>query len=288
MDRFDKFTDGARKVLTLAQDEAQRLGSSSVDTEHLLLGLVREQSSVGAQVLREMGIELDGVRAAVDMAVRRGGRQVGGRSTMTPRAMRVVELAIDEARRLGHTYIGTEHLLLGLVRDPNGVAAEVLASLGVDLDKVRHEVIRIVIKREAPDDPIEKARGKVEVDESQLKHVLAIGIVGANGLAGEVSLELIALEVRDAGCNLHWKARSQGKPIGKGIELDVSDDVGTGYRTWSSWWSSSGNEARGEILIVPAPPKDAAAMRLELRVFSTAPEAASGGTSLTGEISLRD
>ncbi len=143
-DRFDKFTDRARKVLTLAQDEAQRFNHNYIGTEHLLLGLVREGEGVAARVLENMNVELAKVRTAVEFIIGRGDRPVVGEVGLTPRAKRVIELAIDEARRLGHNYIGTEHLLLGLVREGEGIAAGVLESLGVNLDKVRHEVIRVL------------------------------------------------------------------------------------------------------------------------------------------------
>jgi ATP-dependent Clp protease ATP-binding subunit ClpC len=144
MDRFDKFTDRAHKVLTLAQDEAQRFNHNYIGTEHLLLGLVREGDGVAARVLENMNVELPKVRTAVEFIIGRGDRPVVGEVGLTPRAKRVLELAIDEARRLGHNYIGTEHLLLGLVREGEGIAAGVLESLGVSLDKVRHEVIRVL------------------------------------------------------------------------------------------------------------------------------------------------
>src|SRR5215218_485498 len=143
-DRFDRFTERARKVLTLAQDEAQRFNHNYIGTEHLLLGLIREGEGVAARVLENMNVELAKVRTAVEFIIGRGDRPVVGEVGLTPRAKRVIELAIDEARRLGHNYIGTEHLLLGLVREGEGIAAGVLESLGVNLDKVRHEVIRVL------------------------------------------------------------------------------------------------------------------------------------------------
>ena len=146
MDRFDKFTDRARKVLTLAQDEAQRFNHNYIGTEHLLLGLVREGEGVAARVLENMNVELSKVRTAVEFIIGRGDRPVVGEVGLTPRAKRVIELAIDEARRLGHNYIGTEHLLLGLVREGEGIAAGVLESLGVNLDKVRHQVIHVLCR----------------------------------------------------------------------------------------------------------------------------------------------
>src|SRR5512138_2431910 len=143
-DRFDKFTERARKVLTLAQEEAQRFNHNYIGTEHLLLGLVREGEGVAAKVLANMGVELNNVRPAVDVISGRVDRVVMGEIGLTPRAKKVIELAVDEARRLNHQYIGTEHLLLGLVREGEGIAAGVLESLGVSLDRVRSQVIYVL------------------------------------------------------------------------------------------------------------------------------------------------
>ncbi len=143
-DRFDKFTERARRVLTLAQEEAQRFNHSYIGTEHLLLGLVREGDGVAAKVLGNLGVELNKVRSAVEFIIGRGDRQASGEIGLTPRAKKVIELAVDEARRLQHSYIGTEHLLLGLVREGEGIAAGVLESLGVNLERVRAETQRIL------------------------------------------------------------------------------------------------------------------------------------------------
>ncbi|MYA53331.1 MAG: NDP-hexose 4-ketoreductase, partial [Dehalococcoidia bacterium] len=143
-DRFDKFTERARRVLTLAQEEAQRFNHNYIGTEHLLLGLVREGDGVAAKVLSNLGVELNKVRSAVEFIIGRGERTTSGEIGLTPRAKRVIELAVDEARRLNHSYIGTEHLLLGLVREGEGIAAGVLESLGVNLERVRGETTRIL------------------------------------------------------------------------------------------------------------------------------------------------
>jgi ATP-dependent Clp protease ATP-binding subunit ClpC len=143
-DRFDKFSERARRVLTLAQEEAQRFNHNYIGTEHLLLGLVREGDGVAAKVLANLGVELNKVRSAVEFIIGRGDRAVLGEIGLTPRAKKVIELAVDEARRLNHGYIGTEHLLLGLVREGEGIAAGVLESLGVNLEKVRAETVRVL------------------------------------------------------------------------------------------------------------------------------------------------
>ena len=142
--KFDKFTERARKVLTLAQEEAQRFNHNYIGTEHLLLGLVREGDGVAARVLSNMGVQLPKVRSAVEFIIGRGESMILGDIGLTPRAKKVIELAVDEARRLNHHYIGTEHLLLGLVREGEGIAAGVLESLGVNLEKVRSQVMQVV------------------------------------------------------------------------------------------------------------------------------------------------
>ncbi|MBX3071946.1 MAG: ATP-dependent Clp protease ATP-binding subunit [Thermomicrobiales bacterium] len=142
--QFDKFTERALKVLTLAQDEAERFNHNYIGTEHLLLGLVREGEGVAARVLTNLGVQLPKVRSAVEFIIGRGDAAAIGEIGLTPRAKKVIELAIDEARRLNHNYIGTEHLLLGLVREGEGIAAGVLESLGVNLEKVRQQVMQQV------------------------------------------------------------------------------------------------------------------------------------------------
>jgi len=142
--RFEKFSERARRVLTLAQEEAQHLNHSYIDTEHILLGLAREEEGVAAKVLSNLGVGLSKVRAAVGFVIGRGEKPSTGETGLTPRAKRVIELAIDEARHLGHNYIGTEHLLLGLLREGEGVAADILDSLGITLERVRAQTIRIL------------------------------------------------------------------------------------------------------------------------------------------------
>jgi len=142
--RFEKFSERARRVLSLAQEEAQRFNHNYIGTEHILLGLARETDGVAARVLTSLGVELSKVRSAVEFIIGRGERPSPGDIGLTPRAKKVIELSVDEARRLSHHYIGTEHLLIGIMREGEGVAAGVLESLGVSLDKVRTETTRIL------------------------------------------------------------------------------------------------------------------------------------------------
>ena len=145
--RFEKFSERARRVLSLAQEEAQRFNHNYIGTEHILLGLVRETEGVAARVLLNLNVELVKVRSAVEFIIGRGERPTPGEIGLTPRAKKVIELAVDEARRLNHHYIGTEHLLIGLMREGEGVAAGVLESLGVGLEKVREETNSIIQKQ---------------------------------------------------------------------------------------------------------------------------------------------
>lgn len=142
--RFEKFSERARRALTYAQEEAQRFNHNYIGTEHILLGLVRESEGVAAKVLTNLDVDLNKVRSAVEFIIGRGGKTGSAEVGLTPRAKRVIELAVDEARRLNHSYVGTEHLLLGLLREEGGVAGGVLESLGVNLERARAETTRVL------------------------------------------------------------------------------------------------------------------------------------------------
>src|ERR1700722_7122967 len=140
---WQRFTERARRVVFFAQEEAGRLGENYVSTEHLLLGLVRENDSVAARILDRMGVSLGRIRSEIERQVTKGEGKLGQDMQLTPRAKRVIDLAYDEARQLSNNYIGTEHLLLGLIREGGGLAGRVLAKLAVDLDKTRKEIIAL-------------------------------------------------------------------------------------------------------------------------------------------------
>ena len=149
---FNRFTERAKKVIFLAREEARRLDHDYLGTEHILLGLIREGEGIGAAALQNLAIDLAQVRAGVEKAVGRGGGTLFlGQIPFTPRAKKVLELAVTEARNLGHNYIGTEHLLLGLIREAEGVAAQILTSLGADLGKVREEVSNLLGTKVSPE-----------------------------------------------------------------------------------------------------------------------------------------
>jgi ATP-dependent Clp protease ATP-binding subunit ClpC len=141
---FERFTDRARLVVVRAQEEARTLGHDYIGTEHILLGLVHDGGGLAAKALESLGIDLEAVRQRVEEVTGRGEQARSGHIPFTPRAKRVLELALQESQSLGHDYIGTEHILLGLIRQGEGVAAQVLSELGADLDPAREQVIRLL------------------------------------------------------------------------------------------------------------------------------------------------
>jgi ATP-dependent Clp protease ATP-binding subunit ClpA len=141
---FERFTDRARRVVVLAQEEARLLNHNYIGTEHLLLGLIHEGQGVAAKALESLGIRLEAVRAQVEEIIGRGQEAPSGQIPFTPRAKKVLELSLREALQLGHNYMGTEHILLGLIREGEGVAAQVLVKLGADFSRVRQQVIQLL------------------------------------------------------------------------------------------------------------------------------------------------
>jgi ATP-dependent Clp protease ATP-binding subunit ClpA len=192
--RYDKFTERAKKVLVLAQEEAQRFNHNYIGTEHLLLGLVREGSGVAARVLEGLGVELSKVRAAVLFRVGKGDRMVIGDISLTTRAKKAIELSVAEARGLHHNHVGTEHLLLGLVREGEGIAASVLESLGVSLEKVRRQIIQVISQepearsgRPLPRDNVVTFR----VDDQTLNALDALVETGVHSTRSEAAARLL-------------------------------------------------------------------------------------------------
>ena len=141
---FERFTDRARRVVVLAQEEARMLNHNYIGTEHILLGLIHEGEGVAAKALESLGISLEAVRQQVEEIIGQGQSAPTGHIPFTPRAKKVLELSLREALQLGHNYIGTEHILLGLVREGEGVGARVLQKLGADLNRVRQQVLELL------------------------------------------------------------------------------------------------------------------------------------------------
>jgi ATP-dependent Clp protease ATP-binding subunit ClpC len=175
---FERFTDRARRVVVLAQEEARMLNHDYIGTEHILLGLIGEGEGVAAKALESLGISLEAVRQQVEKIIGRGQQAPSAHIPFTPRAKKVMELASREAQHLGHNYTGTEHILLGLIREGEGVAAQVLVKLGADLDRVRQQVIQLLHgyqgKEPADDGPRRGKRARARVRDEALARIDAL------------------------------------------------------------------------------------------------------------------
>ncbi|MEN9300675.1 MAG: ATP-dependent Clp protease ATP-binding subunit ClpC, partial [Actinomycetota bacterium] len=173
---FERFTDRARRVVVLAQEEARLLNHSYIGTEHILLGLIHEGEGVAAKALESLNISLEAVRAQVEEIIGQGGSSPSGHIPFTPRAKKVLELSLREALQLGHNYIGTEHILLGLIREGEGVAAKALESLGISLEAVRQQVEEIIGQgQQAPSGHIPFTPRAKKVLELSLREALQLG-----------------------------------------------------------------------------------------------------------------
>jgi ATP-dependent Clp protease ATP-binding subunit ClpA len=215
---FERFTDGARQVVVFAQQEARELNHSHIGTEHLLLGLMRDAEGVAAQALRGLEIRQDVVREQVTEIIGRGERPPSGHIPFTPRAKKVLELSLRESRQLNHTYIGTEHILLGLVGEGEGVAAQVLVKLGASLSRVRDKVIEL-----APPGAGEGPELSSQLRRSRL-----------GGPFDEVMRRLGAMEERLAAIERHLGLAGGGggpaEPGGGGQEPERGQEPGGGRR----------------------------------------------------------
>ena len=176
---FERFTDRARRVVVLAQEEARMLNHNYIGTEHILLGLIHEGDGVAARTLESLEISLDAVRQQVEEIIGQGQQAPSGHIPFTPRAKKVLELSLREALQLGHNYIGTEHILLGLIREGDGVAAQVLVKLGAELNRVRLQVIELISGqqpqpgRRPPREgaPVAEVQARLDVVEGRLAAV---------------------------------------------------------------------------------------------------------------------
>ncbi len=278
--RIDKFSDLARIALTLAQDEASRGAVPIIGPEHILLAITRLPGCVGAQVLEAMSAPLPDIRLAVEAAMPREERRAAGLVGLTDPAKRVIELAIDEAHRLGGGDLTTGHLLLGCLGEGEGIAARVLTSFGIGLGEVRKRVRHASPEEAAtaaaapafrtqslPPDEVERMRAQAArfgaVTPSSLRSVIAIGQVRSDE---HLTLELRALEVRELGGVLHWRAHAAGQRRGP-PEFRVGDDAGTSYEIGGGGSMGSNGEQLGELLFVPAPPQRASMMWVEVPRF---------------------
>ncbi len=195
---FERFTDRARRVVVLAQEEARMLNHNYIGTEHILLGLIHEGEGVAAKALESLGISLEAVRQQVEEIIGQGQEAPSGHIPFTPRAKKVLELSLRESRQLGHDYIGTEHILLGLIREGEGVAAQVLVKLGADLNRVRQRVIEL----------LQGYRGEAEPAAS------AAVPAGTRAAAGIIAARLDAIGVAAVRCRAAHRDRARHRRAG--------------------------------------------------------------------------
>jgi len=182
---FERFTERARQVVVLAQDEARIVRHNYIGTEHLLLGLLREDEGLAGRVLVDLGVSLEDVRAQVARIIGAGDEAATGQIPFTPRAKKVLELSLREAMALGHNYIDTEHILLGLLRENEGVAVRILLDLGVDAEKIRHEIVRKL----GPSPASSLAFQRVPRSSASLRNAVpSVGVLIAAWVLGAVTL----------------------------------------------------------------------------------------------------
>jgi Clp amino terminal domain, pathogenicity island component len=282
---FERFTDRARRVVVLAQEEARHLDHNYIGTEHILLGLIHEGEGVAARSLEALGISLEAVRTQVVEIVGHGSDAPGGHIPFTPRAKKVLELSLREALGLSHNYIGTEHILLGLIREGEGVAAQVLVNLGASFDRVRQQVIQLLA--DASQLQAEQVAGMpTRISQQQAMAMVAGGpgayqegeppeLVRVVPLAREVfrgfgiRLALMSLEVWTGWFDLRYAILPDQPPTSApmhdvAVEWQVTDDTGTGYELAGAA-SSGGRLLRiHQLTVRPAPPEQARRLTLTL------------------------
>jgi hypothetical protein len=250
---FERFTDRARRVLVLAQEEARLLNHSFIGTEHILLGLIHEGEGVAAKALEQLGISLEAVREKVEETIGLSGTAPTGSPPFTPRAKKVLELSLREALQLGHNYIGTEHMLLGLVREGEGVAAQILQDMGADLGDVRQSVIDLVPAAGGEAPPSDWPRHFVR---SVPGSDVARTVMGA-------ALRVLSVEIYDTAIAVSflWTVpeRRRGDLPSRSAFMTPSlvDDAGTTYEHIGGSGSRSTWEYYGRRFFTPAPPAEA-------------------------------
>jgi Clp amino terminal domain, pathogenicity island component len=247
---FERFTDRARRVVVLAQEEARLLNHNYIGTEHILLGLVHEEQGVAARALTELGISLEAVRAEVEEIIGQGQSAPTGHIPFTPRAKKVLELSLREALQFGHDYIGTEHILLGLIREGEGVGAQVLVKLGASQDRVRQQVTQLLSGYAGVGPPEQESLGQVRLGQRAAEAMVAGGpgvyqdepadLLRVVPLAREVHhgagyrMVLVSLEIWSGWLDLRYALLPDEPPaVPAGFDLvfdwRASDDQGTEY-----------------------------------------------------------
>jgi Clp amino terminal domain, pathogenicity island component len=279
---FERFTDRARRVVVLAQEEARHLDHNYIGTEHILLGLIHESEGVAARALTELGISLEAVRSEVVEIVGHGAEAPTGHIPFTPRAKKVLELSLREALQLGHNYIGTEHILLGLIREGEGVAAQVLVKLGAGLDRVRQQVVQLLA--DASQLQAEQVAGMPSrISQEQAMAMVAGGpgvyrdepaeLVRVVPIAREVHREagmrvvLISLEIWSGWIDLRFAmlpGSSSGGRMQWLLDWQVNDDAGTTYEK-AGMATGGGQQLHvTQLGFRPAPPEGAQTLTLTL------------------------
>jgi hypothetical protein len=289
---FERFTDRARRVVVLAQEEARLLNHNHIGTEHTLLGLIHEGEGIAYLALTELGISLDAVRAQVEAEIGQGSEAPGGHIPFTPRAKKVLELSLREALQLGHNYIGTEHILLGLIREGEGVAAQVLVGLGAGLDRVRGQVVQLLatagasqaeqvaagpsrIRQQAVTAMVAGGPGSYRDEPAELVRVVPLAREVFHGLGFRVVL--ISLEVWSGWLDLRYALLPDGPPATPpmpevALEWRLTDST---TRTYELAGAASGG---GRLLRVhhlsftPGLPEEAGTLTLTARADPDAPE----------------
>jgi ATP-dependent Clp protease ATP-binding subunit ClpC len=229
---FERFSDAARRVIVLAQEEARRLNHHYIGSEHILLGLLRDDESVAAGALLSLGITLEAVRQQVEEIVGRGKKMPSGHIPFTPRAKKVLELSLREALQLGHSYIGPEHILLGLLREGEGVAVQVLVALGGDLNQVRLQVIQLLGQEAAAGDiPAaervtgEAARSPRSVNPGSWLAEVQVALANVQVAVAEIADRLTAIE-RHLG--MTTRPAESGDPPSQEPDDSAGDSNATG------------------------------------------------------------
>ena len=280
---FERFTDRARRVVVLAQEEARLLNHNYIGTEHILLGLIHEGEGVAAKALESLGISLEAVRAQVEEIIGQGQSAPTGHIPFTPRAKKVLELSLREAIQLRCDYIGTEHILLGVVREGEGVAAQVLVNLGAGLDQVRHQVIGLMSAHAGPDPAEHLTRGRVRLGQEAAMAMVPGGpavfqtgpaeLIRVVPLAREVfrgsghRVVLISLELWSGWLDLRLALLPEDAPPGSmatdiALDWQVTDDAGTAYELCGLASSGVRLLRIQQFSFMPTPPTDARRLTL--------------------------
>jgi len=275
---FERFTDRARRVVVLAQEEAQLLNHNYIGTEHILLGLIHEGQGVAARALESLGISLEAVRAQVEEIIGQGQTAPTGHIPFTPRSKKVLELSLREALQLGHNYIGTEHILLGLVREGEGVAAQVLVKLGADLSRVRQQVIQVLsgyaaVGRVEPGeiDPFgdsPESWAERASREEPVELVRVVPLARRFPARDDRALVLLGLDVWSRWVDVRWAllpGLAPSRLAARLAELSwrLTDDVGSTYEERGNHpLSNEPSMSSGVVRFTPPPPTKATRMTL--------------------------